>query len=139
MESSNPETASKASSKRRGLRTMVMWSLCLLVVGRLYGAVIPWGASFQPFLLASVEGPILSSPDGERQIEVFFNDAGAAHSGNHWTWFTEHSWLVGRVVVTEGYLGASEALDGGELPVTWRSGDEFVVKFRKSRHAVGGD
>lgn len=139
MSDSPPVAPSKMRAKRRVVRALVMWLLSLLVMGRLYGALIPWGASIQPFLLASVEGPVLSSPDGNRQIEVYFNDAGAAHSGDHWTWLTEHYWLVGRVVITEGYLGADEALDGREIPVTWGADNEFTVTFRESRHAVGGD
>ena len=113
---------------------MVLGLLCLLVIGRLYGALIPWGASIQPFLLASARGPVLTSPDGARQIEAHFNDAGAAHSGNHWTWFTEYYWSVGRVVISEGYLGANEALDGGAIPITWGPDNEFTVKFLESRH-----
>ena len=33
-----------------------------------------------------VTGPTLVSPDRSQTIQVMFNDAGAAHSGNHWTW-----------------------------------------------------
>jgi hypothetical protein len=138
LSDSSTEAPSTIPAKRRVVRTLVKSLLCLLVIGRLYGAWIPWGASIQPFLLASVEGPVLSSPDGNRHIEVYFNDAGAAHSGNHWTWLTESYWLVGRVVVSEGYLGAGEAIDGGEIPVAWGEGNEFTVTFRESRHAVSG-
>ena len=106
----------------------------LLIAARLYGELIPWGAPPAAFLFASVRGPVISSPDGERRLEVYFNDAGAAHSGNHWTWLVEKHWLLGEVVTLKGYLGPGVALDGDPVPLSWGPDGEFTVEFRGSRY-----
>jgi hypothetical protein len=67
---------------------------CAMLAGvlavRAYFAVVPRGASLQAWTLARVDGPELKSPDGRRVVRAYFNDAGAMHSGNHWTWIVEN-------------------------------------------------
>src|SRR4051812_33685795 len=70
---------------------------------RAYRAVVPAAADFWPFLAASHEGPTLVSPDGTRIIRLYFNDAGAMHSGHHWTWLVTDDWLWGKYVLVAGY------------------------------------
>jgi hypothetical protein len=69
---------------------------CSIVIGlglvRGYFGFIPRGVSLDPWLLARVDGPELRSPDGQRSVRVYFNDAGAMHRGNHWTWVIETNW-----------------------------------------------
>jgi hypothetical protein len=114
-------------------RTAVILGVLILLT-RVYGACIPWGASPIPFTMARIEGPVLSSPDGTRHIHVYFNDAGGAHSGNHWTWFVERHFLIGDIVVTEGYLGADVAVSGAPIPLTWGSDNMVSVSFLQSRY-----
>jgi len=101
---------------------------------RAYFAVIPRGASFQPWMFARVDGPELTSPDGRRVVRVYFNDAGAMHSGNHWTWVVEDSWWSGRKVVAQGYLGSNVAIGGAPVPLEWGPGDVARVKFLPRRY-----
>jgi hypothetical protein len=77
----------------------------------------------------------MQSPDGRRTVRVFFNDAGAAHSGNHWTWVIEDSWVLGRRVVAQGYLGPEFRMGEQPMPLDWRVGDEVHVKFANGRYA----
>lgn len=105
---------------------------------RLYFAIVPRGASFYPWTMARVDGPTLKSPDGRRTLRVYFNDAGAMHSGNHWTWVVEDSWLWGRGVVSEGYLGPDIAVRGAPAPVEWRPHNAMRVRFLPGRHNTAG-
>jgi hypothetical protein len=115
--------------KRRALRQTLGVLISLAICARAYWAVVPRGVPFLPFLLVSVEGPVLTSPDGKRSIQVYFNDAGAAHHGPHWTWFTENSWLLGRKVICEGKVGPQIAVWEGVIPVSWTPDMELVVDF----------
>jgi len=101
---------------------------------RAYFAVIPRGASFQPWVLARVDGPELTSPDGRRVVRAYFNDAGAMHSGNHWTWVVEDCWWSGRHVVAQGYLGSDVAVSGAPFPIEWGPADDFRVRFLPRRY-----
>lgn len=100
---------------------------------RIYFAIVPRGASFYPWAFARVEGPALTSPDGSRTVCVYFNDAGAMHSGNHWTWVVEDSWLWSRRVVSEGYLGPDIAVNTEPVPVEWGPHNEIRVRFLMER------
>lgn len=93
---------------------------------------MPRGASPLPYLLASVDGGMIESPNGQ-QYEVWFNDAGAAHSGAHWTWIISNHPAYGKRVVTEGYLGSEYAVENRPIPLSW-DGDVPVVDFQRSRY-----
>jgi hypothetical protein len=122
-------------------RKHLTWTVAALVAAalalRAYREFVPWGASPQPYLLASRDGPAVTSPDGAVVLRVVFNDAGAAHSGNHWTWFVTHSTLWGRRVVAQGYLGDMVAVgvDGvrAPLPLRWLDDRTLEVEFRTHR------
>jgi hypothetical protein len=144
LQSASPATALAAAAakpfggldmtaRRSVLKTMGLSALSVLVAVRLYGELVPWGAGLAPFALARVDGPVLTSPDGSRRIHVYFNDGGATHSGNHWTWFVEHDWMLGRVVVLEGYVGRDVAVSGEPVPATWSHGNRLAVAFLPSR------
>src|SRR5205085_11077770 len=88
------------------LRQTAVVLLVLFVLARTLFERIPDGAVRVPYLIASRTGPVLVSPAKNRLIRIFYNDAGGAHSGNHWTWVVAYSLSRGRYVVAEGYLGA---------------------------------
>jgi hypothetical protein len=123
-----------ADSRTRTLKAVGITLACLTIGARLYSAIIPWGASPVPYVCASVPGPTLYSPDRTRRIDVVFNDAGAAHSGNHWTWFVEDHWLLGGVVVAEGYLGTEVVVSADPVPLSWETDGEISIEFCASRY-----
>jgi hypothetical protein len=102
----------------------------LLLGGRLYFEVIPLGASVLPFYYASERGSDLLSPGGH-EFQVYFNDAGAAHSGNYWTWVVERR-IWGRVVVVGGYLNADVRYGSSPVPVKWVD-DKPQIEFERGR------
>jgi hypothetical protein len=112
-----------ASIRRRLKRKILIGAACLLLVGlgavRTYLAFVPRGVKVPARTRARVDGPELRSPDGRRVVRVYFNDAGALHSGNHWTWVVEDSWSCGRRVVVQGYLGGEVAVRGAPVPLQW--------------------
>jgi hypothetical protein len=116
---------------------------CSIVIGlglvRVYFGFIPRGASLEPWLLGRVNGPELRSPDGQRSVRVYFNDAGAMHRGNHWTWVIETRWWCGRRVVAAGYLGPDVAVEKGPVPLEWGPKDEIRVRFLPGRDSGGSD
>ena len=110
--------------------------LCLAVtvcVGfRAYTAIVPLGAKPLAYLLAKVNGGTITSPNGVA-YEVWFNDAGAMHSGAHWTWIVSNNAILGKLVVTEGYLGPEHAHDNKTISLEWKD-DIPKVDFLASRH-----
>jgi len=89
---------------------------------------MPWGAGFLPFTLAKVEGPKLQSPDGST-LRVYFNDAGAAHSGLHWTWVVQNSWLLGKTVVAAGFVSPEVVMGDKPFPLEWKGPHFARVDF----------
>jgi hypothetical protein len=89
--------------------------------------------------MASFKGPLLKSPDGRRTIRVYFNDAGAMHTGPyHWTYFVEDSWLWGRQVISEGYTNPEATVRGGDrvtLPIEWTPQNEIRVRYFVSKYS----
>jgi hypothetical protein len=124
--------------KRKLVIVMAVTALLAVAAVRVYFAIVPRGASFQPWTMARVDGPTLKSPDGQRTVRVYFNDAGAMHSGNHWTWVVEDSWLWGRAVVSVGYLGPDVAVSGEPVPLEWGPHNEVRVRFLPGRHEGAG-
>jgi hypothetical protein len=122
---------------RKVLKRLSLLLLCaclsLALLLRVYHQVIPWGAPFLPYLF-STRGAVLDSPDGRVRLRVMFNDAGAAHSGNHWTWIIRDSWLLGPRVVAEGYSDARFAVDREPFPAIWTSPRDLAVDFLSGRY-----
>ena len=102
---------------------------------RAYRQVIPAGADFYPFWLASAQGPSLASPERRRLVHVVFNDAGGMHSGNHWTWLIVDDVLLGRRVVAEGYSHPNVRRGDVLFPLQWLDYRTFSVEFIKGRYA----
>ncbi len=104
------------------IRTLLIYIAILAIAvsaaTRIYHSFVPRGASAMPFLLASVDGGTIESPNGT-VYEVWFNDTGAAHSGAHWTWIVATHPVYGKRVVTEGYLGSEFAVGKLPIPVSW--------------------
>ncbi len=98
-----------------------------------YFAIVPLGASPLPWLLARVDGPVLRSPDGGTTLWVYFNDSGAMHSGNHWTWVVSEGSLGFRRVVAEGYLDGSVAVKRAAVPCEWLPDGSVRIHFLAHR------
>lgn len=118
--------------------------LCLIVIGivaiavaatRVWFHVVPRGASVLPYLIASCDAGVIVAPDGRNRVAVVFNDAGAAHSGNFWTWVVKNHWLFGKSVVAEGYSGAEVRYGEQPFPLKWLGNRRFVVQFLSGRYS----
>ena len=78
-----------------------------------------------------VEGPVLPGFP-KIIIKVYYNDAGAMHSGNHWAWVVDESCFL-HCVVAEGYV--SRAVVSGDQPFPLQvQEDSCVVAFLKDRY-----
>ena len=111
------------------LAALLVVAVCLGVAGRL---LIPTGLGgvqqIVPYLYFSHTRGEFRSPDGDVELTVFTNDAGAAHSGTFPTWVIRHHWY-GDEAVTKGYL-----LDSwGQAPLTWVSDRAFRIEFVAGR------
>ena len=116
---------------------IVVGSLFVLVVGSLRGCreYIPRGASVLGWLVARVEGGEICRPDGSERLRVTFMDAGAAHSGNHWTYVSRYSPIGGWSVVVEGFVLPQTAHGGVPLVVDWSDPDAVRVKFVDEKYS----
>ena len=110
--------------------SFVAFFICLAL--RVCFAIIPLYASPIPYLMARVDGGTIQSPNGMK-YEVWFNDAGAMHSGAHWTWVVSNHVVFGKRVVEEGYLGPEHAVDGKAIDVQWDN-NVPVIQFLPSRY-----
>jgi hypothetical protein len=109
----------------------------LPVAWRVYRRYIPSGTEFYPYfhwLDPIVDGPRLVSPDGRRVVQVEFNDAGAAHSGNHWTWLIVDHWSTGKRVIAEGYSRSEVEHGRVAFPSRWLDGRSLSVTFVSGRY-----
>lgn len=118
----------------RGIRLAIGVAGLALAGFGLICQIVPWGASPLPYLLASVYKGRYSSPGGSSTITVYYNDAGAAHSGAHWTWFVVQRWPIGRVVILEGWSD-TEIIDG-PLDLEWTGEREFRVDLGAGPRSV---
>lgn len=102
-------------------------TLLLLAIG--WTRLVPIGASILPFLLASTdEGHTIA----DRPYRIYYNDAGAMHSGNHWTWIVRDIGIC-RIVVVEGY--STNEVRKGEVPFPARQvGGRTELGFTTGRH-----
>jgi hypothetical protein len=121
----------------RGWATLLVASAAAaLLCYRAYRDVVPSGASFTPYTCYSVVKGVYSSPGGRHRVRVVYNDAGAMHSGNHWTWLVTDHWLTGKRVVAQGYRSAPE-IWAEPFEINWVDEDTCVVSFLTKRH--GGE
>lgn len=101
--------------------------LCIAIERFYFG--IPAGVSLIDYSVASVDGGYITSPSGDHRLRVNFNDAGAAHSGAHWTWVIREYPFGYKRVVAEGYL-----FNPKELPVEWIDEHTCEFTFESERH-----
>jgi hypothetical protein len=99
-----------------------------------FRSMAPEGAEYIPYVYYSDPGPTLVLPDGKRSVAVVFNDAGAMHSGYHWTWLVIDRGLRGKRVVAQGYSVPEIRYGNAPLPVRWINDRTFVVEFAKGRY-----
>jgi hypothetical protein len=120
------------------LLVSILWPFAVVPVAwRIYRQLIPSGTSFYPywsFLDPIREGPKLISPDGTLVVRVMFNDAGAAHRGNHWTWLIVDDWLFGKRVVAEGYTRPEVRQGEVAFPSRWLDARTLSVAFATRRY-----
>src|SRR5262249_3977443 len=139
-------TSESLGRRATGLRVRRLLLVTLMVcvvagtfVWRAYRHFVPSGTNFYPiggFLDPIVEGPILVSPHGGRMIQVMFNDAGGAHSGNHWTWLIVDHRLTGKHVVAEGYSLPDVRYRSRAFPMRWVDDRTIAVEFAAGRHGT---
>jgi len=94
--------------------------LCVAIERFYFG--VPAGMPLIPYVFASVDTGFITSPSGNHRLRVIYNDAGAAHSGAHWTWVIREYPFGCQRVVAEGYLYNPE-----KIPVEWI--DEHTCEF----------
>ena len=114
------------------IKRTVIVATCLLLLLRGYRELVPAGAKSTAYILASVDGGTITSPNGS-EYAIHFNDAGSMHSGNHWTWVVDYNWLTGLRVKTAGYLGAEYAVDREQIPIEW-DGEDPILTFENGRY-----
>ena len=119
---------------------IIIISFSCIIAWRTYRYFVPSGTSkyFTIRLLgAVVTGPVLVSSDKQRVIHVEFNDAGAAHSGNHWTYLIVDDFLWGKRVIAEGYSPSSVRRSEEPFPYRWLDTRTLLVEFALSRYSYG--
>ncbi len=122
--------------RRRNLLFLVGLFVILGAMWRIYRNIIPSGTAFYPYwslLDPIVEGPRLVLSNKRRVIQVQFNDAGGAQSGNHWTWLIVDEWLTGKHVIAEGYSSPSVRRGEVPFPYRWLGGRKLSVEFVAKR------
>ena len=105
----------------------------VLVVGGIssvYFSIIPYGASFFPWILASDDTEQYIKLNSEK-YRIVFNDAGAAHSGNFWTWLINEGIFFDRVH-TQGYSSHDVRYGKVKFPVKSING-VYYIGFCSSR------
>ena len=108
---------------------LIAFGLAYIAIERFYFG-IPVGVSLIPYGAASYDAGFITSPTGNHRLHVIVNDAGAAHSGNHWTWIVREYPFGYRRVVAEGYLINPR----DEIPVKWIDEDTCEFSFEEERH-----
>ena len=123
----------KNSRRLKVVRVFCLIAIICLLAVRLFREFVPGGATVLPFWLASDNGPELTSPSGARVVYVFFNDAGALHSGGHWTWVVEDHWFFGPRVVAEDELSRSIRNGDEPVPLSWDEDEEPFLNIPPKR------
>lgn len=118
-------------------RRSVLLSLALVVLlVRGWAEVVPWGVSprsLTTFFGARGTEVVLLSPSATNRVTVIVNDAGAMHSGNHYTWALAYDRLTGWRVVTAGYIDAAEYVETRRVPLRWLTDEEIETTFCEGR------
>ena len=72
------------------------------------------------------------SPDDRIKISIIINDAGAMHSGYHWTWVVRNNWW-GKEIVATGWLRPIDFID--KKPIRWIDNNNLKIFFVNGRHS----
>ena len=83
------------------------------------------------------DGPPLVSPKGDWKLRVRFNDAGAMHSGNFWTWVIAKDRDGWEYVIAQGYSAWDVRSGKQALPVHWLDDGSFEITFVDGRYSRG--
>ena len=115
---------------------LAMFAIALLfaISFRIYHQYVPRRTRHADlFWRCSSKGPRLVSPNGT-VYAVYYNDAGAMHSGNHWVWIVGVSDFFGRYTLSEGYLKADHAqIDISPVVQRWE-GEIPIIRYSKGRY-----
>jgi len=103
---------------------------CIIILVLFCLRIVPIGASPIPFIFASGKGMDINSDSGIN-YSVYFNDAGAAHSGNHWTWIVRDRYLF-RTVEFSGF--SDPGVRYSDLPVVQKDNEGQYLVFLNSRY-----
>ena len=116
------------------LLLFVLIAVAITGASRLYREFIPQGISEDKYIFVnhSVFAGHLKSPTGLK-YELFYNDGGAMHSGNHWTWLIGYKAATGRFVASEGYLGR-DAFELENLDALVWDGENPLIPYRDGRY-----
>lgn len=102
-----------------------------------YLALMPRWVSPLPYV-CSVPGPTITSAAGV-SYRIAFNDAGAAHSGNHWVWVTSDRSFF-RAVVAEGFVAPEVRYGEAPVALVKRNGETFILfcagRYDSAEHLV---
>lgn len=114
------------------MKNRAVIGICLVAAGLLVWIVlrsVPIGAFGVPCFISSVdEGHSIPG----MSWQIVYNDAGAAHSGNFWTWVIEDRGIF-RIVVAQGYSTADVRY--GDTPFPVKMGDgSACLGFARSRY-----
>ena len=116
------------------MKRKVIASACIGVAGVLLFVLLrsaPIGAVCIPYFVASIdEGHQVSG----MPWRIIYNDAGAAHSGNFWTWVIEDRGLY-RIVIAQGYSTADVRYGAAPLPAKKESGS-ICLGFTTTRYGT---
>jgi len=92
------------------------------IVGYMISRSLPFGAMCLPYFIASIdEGHHVPG----MPWQIMYNDAGAAHSGNFWTWVIEDRCIY-QIVVAQGYSTADVRYGHVPLPAKKESGSIYL-------------
>ena len=115
------------------LLAMPVLGVALLFVRSCGG--VPRGVNKPSAFAYGEDGTPLVSPVGDWVLRVRFNDAGAMHSGHHWTWVIARDRYGWEYVIAQGYSEPGIRRGERPLPVRWIDNDTFEVAFLDGRYS----
>lgn len=133
-----------ARRRRRRIRLRILIAgICVFAaLGICYYAVVlegvPSGVHNSTAWQWGKDGPPLRSPDGSWSLRVRFNDGGAMHSGNHWTWVVARDRWGHQRVVAEGYSSPQVWRGDQPFPARWINNATVDVDFLPERDSWSG-
>ena len=127
---------------RRAVVALLMAGACAIAAYWIYYAVIwhdiPSGVHNPTAWRSGEDGQALRSPDGSWTLRVRFNDGGAMHSGNFWTWVVAKDRWGREQVVAERYSPPQVRYGDQPLPARWIDNATVDVDFLPQRYSAPG-